>query len=304
MQSKRVGTAVFAIVCCHTVTLWAQAPDVEKNIFVFTSAAITGDQDHVSGNPNQLIVSTRNLDKSISFVGSRGSNSGRASASGFAALGQLGVIARANGTAADLLQVNALATAIAVDELTWFSNGHSKLTITIPIHLSGTIKATAGGFGAGTRASYRAVAQITNEFGIFSTVKENVALSFPTNTEITPGDTSLVAIVQAGRPVEFSLYVEGRARFEGQNTCNNPSACDVFATGSGTATAEFGNTLAWGGIESVVDTVTGELVTDWTVTSRSGADYSKSFVVVPEPATWLLLVIAVVGWGRRRRRYH
>jgi hypothetical protein len=69
----------------------------------------------------------------------------------------------------------------------------------------------------------------------------------------------------------------------------------------GTATvASFGNTLRWGGISSVIDLSTGQPITDWTITSASGFDYSQP--AVPEPSTAALLAIGwVVSWLARRR---
>ena len=53
--------------------------------------------------------------------------------------------------------------------------------------------------------------------------------------------------------------------------------------------AEFQHTLRWGGIESVRDATTGEPITDWTITSDSGFDYSKP-ADVPEPTSAILLL--------------
>jgi hypothetical protein len=57
--------------------------------------------------------------------------------------------------------------------------------------------------------------------------------------------------------------------------------------------AEFQHTLLWGGIESVRDATTGAPITDWTITSDSGFDYSKP-ADVPEPSTAALLAIGCV----------
>ena len=56
-----------------------------------------------------------------------------------------------------------------------------------------------------------------------------------------------------------------------------------------------GNTVRrWGGISSVTDLTTGQLVENWTVTSASGFDYSKA-APEPEPSTFVLLILAAAG---------
>ncbi len=66
---------------------------------------------------------------------------------------------------------------------------------------------------------------------------------------------------------------------------------DVGTSGTLTASSSgivgYGHTLAWGGIDSVTD-ADGNLITDWSITSGSGFDYSKPYSV-PEPSTFVLL---------------
>jgi hypothetical protein len=67
---------------------------------------------------------------------------------------------------------------------------------------------------------------------------------------------------------------------------------------------QFIGSIHWGGIESVTNAATGEVLTGWTITSESGFDYSQPFPV-PEP-TSLLLVEVELGtlmatqWRRLR----
>jgi hypothetical protein len=58
---------------------------------------------------------------------------------------------------------------------------------------------------------------------------------------------------------------------------------------SGVGTADVGETVGWGGISSVIDNATGQPITNWTIKSDSGFDYSKPFVETPEPASLILL---------------
>ena len=63
-------------------------------------------------------------------------------------------------------------------------------------------------------------------------------------------------------------------------------------TNAGSVTAKFANdsskTLNWGGITEVLNPATGAPITNWTLTSESGFDYTKPFPV-PEPAGLALL---------------
>lgn len=70
------------------------------------------------------------------------------------------------------------------------------------------------------------------------------------------------------------------------------------APGHAQASASFADTISWGGIISVIDDATGQPVTDYTVTSASGFDYSKPFVeAVPEPASSSLFSAGLLGLG-------
>lgn len=73
-----------------------------------------------------------------------------------------------------------------------------------------------------------------------------------------------------------------------------------------TATSDFFSTVEWAGIDSVRD-AQGNLVSDWSVTSASGFDYSRSYAAqvasVPEPETYAMMLagLGLVGWAARRR---
>lgn len=83
-------------------------------------------------------------------------------------------------------------------------------------------------------------------------------------------------------------------------------AYDSFPTGPGFASAffagDYSNTLAWNGITSVANFVTGQPIVDWTVSSASGFDYSQPYRGVPEPSSLILLSVGLSScWGWRRR---
>lgn len=89
--------------------------------------------------------------------------------------------------------------------------------------------------------------------------------------------------------LDYTITISGQAGAEG----------GWLKGDSGTAgfTAMFGHTLTWGGIDSVTNADTGEPITDFTVTSASGFDYSKAFPEVPEPSGFIdaLAAIAVAS---------
>lgn len=74
-----------------------------------------------------------------------------------------------------------------------------------------------------------------------------------------------------------------------------------------TATSDFFSTLEWAGIDSVRD-AQGNLVSNWSVTSASGFDYSHGYAEqvasVPEAETYAMMLagLGVVGWAVRRRK--
>lgn len=61
--------------------------------------------------------------------------------------------------------------------------------------------------------------------------------------------------------------------------------------GSATTVLNLGHTFTWGGITSVTDADTGEAISDWTLTSSSGTDWSTA--AVPEPASLLCAASAL-----------
>ncbi len=88
------------------------------------------------------------------------------------------------------------------------------------------------------------------------------------------------------RQINFRLEVHGNALYGGSA---NPE--QFPATASVSFSADFARTLEWGGITSVTDLATGLPVTDWTVTSESGFDYTQFFAEVPEPSTAVLFAL-------------
>lgn len=105
--------------------------------------------------------------------------------------------------------------------------------------------------------------------------------------------------VSAGvaKPITITMSLTGGVQIAGAN----------FSVAQGAqARAEFlgdfSSSLDWGGITSVVNARTGQALAGWTVTSKSGFDYSQVFPPVPEPSSLAMLLTASAGGAARRQR--
>jgi hypothetical protein len=140
-------------------------------------------------------------------------------------------------------------------------------------------------FGTGLTTSSYGLTTVGLTGGGFSDSVSNVALfSF----DVSGGQAKMIS---------FQTSLTGGIQLSGANFSVQQGAL---------ATADFGGdftgSLDWGGITSVVNARTGQPLANWTVTSKSGFDYTQVFPPVPEPSAATLLLTAVAGGAARRRR--
>jgi len=100
--------------------------------------------------------------------------------------------------------------------------------------------------------------------------------------------------------IAFTVDVlNGQSRTLSSRMSMSAIAGTSASLGNATASGFYGNSLHWGGIQSVEDALTGEVLRDWTITSGSGTDYSRPIGFgtspVPEPSRLILLATALAG---------
>ena len=131
---------------------------------------------------------------------------------------------------------------------------------------------------------------------------------FTNNSQPNPLDTQSTFLFPSQIFVTFlipnngSLGVDFEADAEVSVSVDNE---DNANAGIAIASAFFGHTFTWGGITGVEDADTGQRITNWTLTSASGADWAHAVPgpsTVPEPSTLSLAALAGLGLFVYRRR--
>ncbi len=108
--------------------------------------------------------------------------------------------------------------------------------------------------------------------------------SIPVHTTMVVGELQQIG---------YSLRVSG-------NLDTSASVAAIPGTNTASFTSDYSHTLRWGGITSITDFETGEVLSGWTIKSDSGFDYSLP-APVPLPATFPLLLASFTGLTRLRR---
>jgi len=177
--------------------------------------------------------------------------------------------------------------------------------MTFNLTIDGDIAAAAVANGSGSAqfniedlGSIPSLPRPTNPFNVFG-----IAVATPTShiLEEIPGALRMGMSVPVG--VEFKVGY----RITLGGTAVSDSSPTQFRNGLGGFESDVSGSLHWGGIESVEGPF-GIIPRDqWSITSESGFDYSKSFEEqVPEPSTFLSLLLALgsihLRPGRWRKR--
>jgi hypothetical protein len=199
------------------------------------------------------------------------------------------------------IEITASAFAEFNDELTFeFTPDDTPMTIQGVYIFSGfaEVEAVANGVSQ-ARAEVNVALTGTNGLsGIWTARKVAGGGAEELNLDVNPViDFTYDVISGVPFPIFLKLAISGKA-----NVTDGCLGCSAVGPGVGIAgfEAHFGNSLDWGGITRVTNSITGEEITDWTVTSLSGFDYSKSFIV-PEPSTGLLMLVGMGLLARARR---
>jgi len=328
MKSALVG---LVIVTAYTLTtpVLGQRHDIANNEYVSVSGnwAITGFASSDGVHPDLGVHIGDSYSKVDSLIvdgddeasGSYttpqlgGSNTGDASISSTAAIGHLHAFASVSGGADDNLSLDAHSAASTVDHIMFLATdlpSGTEIDVRIPIIITGggaiaskSVNIPIASTFAKAYASYLARA---NAFMIDS--DQSIAVAAISGGAVAPDNFSLAGDfhttkffmemeVKVNEFFGIELRLEANAHFEFNDTSFNASV-----SGSGSAIAAFQNSLVWGGIDSVTDPITGQPIQGWSVVSRSGADYSKSFEV-PEPSSVVLLSFVLCPLlGRARTR--
>lgn len=168
-------------------------------------------------------------------------------------------------------------------------------TMTGRLSVSGSL-----GVNSNNQGSAGALAQV-NAAGVSGFITHQISIDSSTaSTGSLPPYITFEAAVRFGQP-DFTLI------FLSLRTSSTSSALSGSNPQWAASSADFFSSLEWDGIVSVRDS-SGNLLTDWSVTSASGFDYTRSYdaqiAAVPEPEIYAMmgLGLSLVGFATRRRK--
>jgi hypothetical protein len=182
----------------------------------------------------------------------------------------------------------------------------TKGSFVMPVHLSGGLYVLSTGQALGARSRDNFTSTIDFKFETYdvstlqrTTKVQSHAQAFVGDSggtdyrgDVFPKELAITVPFVWGQPIWISMELAVDAESSAQAPGISPDDPLYRFPRSGSASADFSHTATFGGIASVLSD--GQLVTDWSVTSASGADYRLDFSApVPEPATNMLVLTGI-----------
>jgi hypothetical protein len=171
--------------------------------------------------------------------------------------------------------------------------------------ITGTFNMAAEAIGADHTARVNASANVRGDGALANVLNSYVAYAVETfpktdSQKVIPPETfSFQTIMVVGQEYQWGVILEVAGSGSVDSGCRSGNCA---GSADGHFGADFSRTVTWGGITKVTNAATGEPILDWTITSLSGFDYSRSYLV-PEPASILIIGLGLCGWlGVRRQR--
>lgn len=276
--------------------------------------------EHISAPPFERTldypadISFRSPISSTTVTGSTtlGANAGNgtafSSASFMATAGGLHIAAVASATGAGVPgwssggSSSSYADAVSYDAFVVTTSSYAPgavFTVTAGLSMTGSVGAMGFRSPAGADGSFDALASWQAEVQVYNStmlfpVNERASSACWDNPSVGMGcggagfsTLGLTFTVANGQPTDLLLLGQVRARASAGATHGGLAGADAWS--------DLGHTIAWGGIESVVDGAGNPIDTYTAFSQTTGFDYRNAYVsAVPEPRIWLLLMVGML----------
>jgi hypothetical protein len=195
------------------------------------------------------------------------------------------------------------ASAVAYDAFVVSTSSYAPgaiLTVSASLSMTGSVGAMGFRSPSGSDGSYDALASWQAEVQVY-----NSTMLFPVNERASSScwdgpstgmgcggagfsTLDLTFTVANGQPTDLAILGQVRARAV--------AGAQHEALAGADAWSDLGHTIAWGGIESVVDEAGNPIGIFTAFSQTTGFDYRNAYVsAVPEPRSWLLLMVGVLA---------
>lgn len=172
-------------------------------------------------------------------------------------------------------------------------------TVSASLSMTGSVGAMGSRSPAGAGGSFDALSSWQAEVQV-----HNSTMLFPVNRRASSAcwdnpsvgmgcggagfsTLGLTFTVANGLPTDLVLSGQVRARASAGATHEGLAGADAWS--------DLGHTIAWGGIESVLDGAGNPVATYSALSQTTGFDYRTAYVAaVPEPRTWLLFAVGML----------